>query len=226
MLAFFTDAQGNIIDSHARLFSTFGADPQPVLNTSPAAWNIGTVTQGAQPQQTISIVNTGIMPLNVVVRSDDPAGRLYLSGASGIISVPPAGTTPVVATLDTTTLSGAVSMSLTIRSNDPAHQTVIVPVNGTVGAATGSAAAFDIANKTVRVYGNVPQFSAVDFTHGIAPDTTTIEPCKVFAADGTTLKGVGKYCTDFSAGTATGQIFGTGADGALTVTGSQTINNT
>jgi hypothetical protein len=230
LLAFFTDSQGNIIDSHARLFSTFGADPQPVLNTSPASWNFGTVTQGAQPQQTISIVNTGIMPLNVVVGKDDPAGRLSLSGASGIITIPPAGTRPVIASLDTTTLSGAVSMSITIRSNDPAHQTVTVPVNGTVGAATGSAAAFDIANrpldKTVRVYGNVPQFTPVDFTHGIQPDTATIEPCKVYAADGTTLKGVGKYCTDFNAGTVSAQVFGTGADGALTVTGSQTINNT
>jgi hypothetical protein len=225
LLAFFTDSQGNIIDSHARLFSTFGADPQPVLNTSPAAWNFGTVTQGAQPQQTISIVNTGIMPLNVVVNSSDP--KLTLSGASGIISVPPAGTTPVVASLDTTTLNGAVSMSITIRSNDPAHQTVTVPVNGTVTTATGSAAAFDIPNrpldKTVRVYGNVPQFTPVDFTHGIAPDTATIEPCKVYAADGTTLKGVGKYCADFATGTASYEMFGDGRDGDLTVVSGQTV---
>jgi hypothetical protein len=197
------------------------------LNTSPAVWNIGSVVQGAQPQQTISIVNTGIMPLNVVVNSSDP--KLTLSGASGIITIPPAGTTPVIATLDTTTLSGAVSMSLTIRSNDPAHQTVTVPVNGTVNTSVASAVAFDITNrpldKTVRVYGNVSQFSTVDFTHGIQPDTATIEPCKVYAADGTTLKGVGRYCTDFGGAVSTFQLFGDGSDGSLIVTANPTIIN-
>ncbi|MBI5032504.1 MAG: peptidoglycan DD-metalloendopeptidase family protein [Chloroflexi bacterium] len=228
IVAFATDRQGTIIDSSARLFSTFAVDSTPVLNTFPATWNIGTVTQGAQPQQTISIVNTGIMPLNVVVNSSDP--KLTLSGANGIISVPPAGTYPVNAMLDTTTLSGSVAMSLTIRSNDPAHQTVTVPINGTVNTSAAAASVFDIANrpldKTVRVYGNVSQFSTVDFTHGIQPDTATIEPCKIYAADGTTLKGVGKYCADFNAGTVSAQVFGTGADGALNVTGNQTINNT
>jgi len=210
------------------LFSTFGADPQPVLNTSPAVWNIGSVVQGAQPQQTISIVNTGIMPLNVVVNSSDP--KLTLSGANGIITVPPAGTTPVIASLDTTTLSGAVSMSLTIRSNDPAHQTVTVPVNGTVNTSVASAVAFDITNrpldKTVRVYGNVSQFSTVDFTHNLQPDTATIEPCKIYAADGTTLKGVGKYCADFGVGTSSYQMFGDGRDGDLTVSPGTTTTNT
>ncbi|MBI5305488.1 MAG: fibronectin type III domain-containing protein [Chloroflexi bacterium] len=225
MLASWTDSEGNVIDTRARPLSTFDVDPAPVLNTSPATWNIGTVTQGAQPQQTISIVNTGIMPLNVVVNSSDP--KLTLSGANGIITVPPAGTTPVVASLDTTTLAGAVSMSLTIRSNDPAHQTVTVPVNGTVSTSAASAFAFDITNrpldKTVRVYGNVAQFSTVDFTHNFQPDTVTIEPCKVYAADGTTLKGVGKYCADFNAGTASAQVFGDGRDGDLVVTSGMTV---
>lgn len=228
LLAFFTDSQGNIIDSHARLFSTFGQDPQPVLNTSPASWPIGTVLQGAQPQRTISIVNTGVMPLNVVVSSSD--SKLTLSGANGILSVPPAGTRDVIATLDTTTISGTVSMNIAIRSNDPAHQTVNVPVSGNVTTSSATAAAFDIVNrpldKTVRVYGSVPQFSTVDFTHGIQPDTVTVEPCKIYAADGTTLKGVGKYCADFNAGTVSAQVFGTGADGPLTVAGSQIVNNT
>ncbi len=228
MLASWTDSEGTIIDTRARPLSTFDVDPAPVLNTSPASWTFGTVAPGAQPQQVISVVNTGIMPLNVVVNSSDP--KLTLSGASGILSIPPACTRPVTATLDTTALSGAVTMAITIRSNDPAHQTVTVPVNGTVTTASASAAAFEIANrpldKTLRVYGNVAQYSTVDFTHGIQPDTATIEPCKIYAMDGTTLKGVGKYCADFNAGTVSAQVFGTGADGPLNVTGSQTINNT
>lgn len=231
LLTFLTDSQGNIIDSHARLFSTFAADPTPILNTSPASWNIGSVTQGDQKQQVISVVNTGLLPLNVVIGSTNPA--LTLSGASGIISVPPASTKPVTATLDTTMLSGSIAISLTVRSNDPAHQTVAVPVVGTVTGAVGQASAFDITNrpldKSVRVYvtgSPLPQFSAVDFTHGLQPDTVSIQPCRVLDSTGTTLKGVGRYCADFNSGTASAQVFGSGADGPLSVTGIQMVNNT
>jgi CARDB len=229
MLASWTDQQGNIIDTKARPFSTFAVDPSPILNTSPASWDFGTVTQGAQPQQHISIVNTGIMPLNVVVSPSDPS--ISLSGASGIISVPPAGNQDVVATLDTKNLSGAVNMSLTIRSNDPANQTATVNVTGSVMGPAGSANTFDVLNhpldKTVRIYtsSTLPQFSAVDFTENIQPDTVSIEPCKIFDASGGTLKGVGKYCSDFAAGTVSYQIFGDGADGPLTVSTNPRVIN-
>ena len=230
LLAFFTDSQGNIIDSHARLFSTFAQDPAPELNTSPTpqvGWNFGTVTQGATPQQTISLVNTGIMPLNVVVSASDP--KISLTNATGIISIPPAGTHDVVAALDTDTLSGSVAMNITVRSNDPAHQTTTIPVNGTVGTTVVQANAFDVDNqpltKRVRVYGNVSQFSTADFSHNITPDAASVEPCLIKDADGN-LKGLGKYCADFNVGTVSAQVFGTGADGGLTVSGNQTINNT
>lgn len=227
LLAFFTDSEGNIIDSHGRLFSTFAADPTPVLNPSPASWNFGTVTQGAQPQQTISLVNTGLLPLNAVVTGSDP--KITHSGATGIILVPPAGTHDVVAKLDTATLSGSVVMSITVRTNDPAHQTTVIPVNGTVNAATGQANAFDVSNhpldKMVRVYGTVPQYNTVDFTHNIAPDTASIEPCKIYDENGQVLKGVGKACADFASGVSTAQMFGDGADGPLNITANPTAVN-
>ena len=236
LLAFFTDAQGNIIDSHARLFSTFAADPAPVLNTSPASWNFGTVTQGAQSQQDISIVNTGLLPLNVVVSPSDPKIALTDKNgnpANGIISVAPAGTSDVIAKLDTTNLSGAVNLSLTVRSNDPAHQTATVNVTGTVNSASGAANAFDIANdpwdKTVRVYNSsgtpLPQNTTVNFTENIQPDTASIEPCKIYDSTGATLKGVGRACTDFGSGVVSAQMFGDGADGPLPVTANPTIVN-
>src|SRR5207248_1777448 len=69
MLAYLLDSQGDIIDAHGRVFSTFGADPQPLVNAAPSSWNFGTVTQGAQPQQVLSIVNTGLAPLSVMLAS-------------------------------------------------------------------------------------------------------------------------------------------------------------
>lgn len=230
LLAFFTDSQGNIIDSHARLFSTFAADPAPILNPSPAVWNFGTVTQGAAPQQTISLVNTGVMPLNVVVTASDP--KISLANAMGIISIAPAGTHDVLASLDTSAIpAGSVSMNITVRSNDPAHQTTTIPVNGTVNANAAQANAFDVNNqpltKRVRVYapnGTLPPFTPADFTHNITPQPVSIEPCKIYDTSGN-MKGVGKYCADFNAGTASAQVFGTGADGQLTVTTNPKVVN-
>jgi CARDB len=224
LMAFFTDAQGNIIDSHGRLLSTFAADPQPILHTAPATCDIGTVVQGELLHKNISLVNTGLMPLNAVVNS--PTSTLTLSNATGIVSVAPAGTHDVLATLDTTTLSGTVALSLTIRTNDPAHQTVVVPVMGTVTTPADPAVAFNLANrgwdKRVRVYGNVLQNNPVQFSPGIQPDTATIEPCKVFDPLTRLLRGVGKYCTDLAVGTVTSQIFGSGRDGDVSVTNGQT----
>ncbi|MGB8643725.1 MAG: CARDB domain-containing protein [Anaerolineae bacterium] len=237
MIATWTDQYGNIIDTHARPFSTFAADPKPILNTSPASWNIGTVVQGAQPQQDISIVNTGLLPMNVVVTTQY-TNTLTLKNtdgtlATGILSVPPAGTRDVIATLDTTNLSGAVNLSLTIRSNDPANQTATVPINGTVTGATGAANAFSITNRPldnlVRVYANngttITQGSTITFAQVVSPTDATIEPCKIYDSTGQTLKGVGKYCSDFGIGTVSYQIFGDGADGPLTVTANPTIIN-
>lgn len=229
LMAFFTDAQGNIIDSHGRLLSTFAADPHPILNTAPAAWNFVTVVQGDLPQRTISIVNTGLMPLNAVISAPtSPTYTLTLSGANGIISVPPAGTREITATLDTTlTPPGAVNIPLTIRSNDTANQSRQLLVTGTVISPTLQAHAFDIQNRPwderVRVYGNVQQNTTVTFTHGIQPDAESIEPCKIFAADGVTLEGVGMYCTGFSSGSvAYHDLFGDGRDGNITISSNTT----
>lgn len=225
LLAFFTDSQGNIIDSHARLFSTFAADPVPLLNPSPAVWDFGTVTQGDTPQKTISLVNTGTLPLNVVVTASDP--KITLSNAASIISIAPAGTHDVVASLDTADiLPGSVSMNITVRSNDPAHQTTTIPVNGTIEGNVAQANAFDIDNqpltKRVRVYDDVNQYATADFSHNITPDAASIEPCLIYGSNGTTLKGVGKYCADFGGATLPYQVFGEGADNDLDVSPGQT----
>ena len=70
---------------------------------------------------------------------------------------------------------------------------------------------------------SVAQDAAVDFAENIQPDSASIEPCKVYDANGTTLKGIGKACADFGEGVSSGQMFGDGRDGDLVVNAGQTI---
>ncbi len=227
LIASWTDAQGNIIASAARPLNTFANDPTPTLNTSSDTWNIGNVVQGAQPQRVIPIANTGLLPLNVTLDAPNPGVSLSSAGANGIITIPPASIRTVTATLDTSTLSNTVALSISLRSDDPAHPTIVMPISGSVVPTSESAHAFDVLghpwDERVRVYGNVDQYTPITFTDNIQPDPTSVEPCKVFDASGTTLKGVGKYCTDFGNGTASSQMFGDGRDGDLTVGPGQTF---
>jgi len=225
LLAFFTDSGGNIIDSHARLFSTFAADPTPAFSTAMGQWNVGSVLAGSQPQRVLSVANTGLLPLHVTAVGSDPS--IQLPAGSTLLTIPPAGTANITATLDTSALSNTVALSISLRSDDPAHPNIVMPVSGSVMPASESAHAFDVLDhpwdERVRVYGNVDQYTPITFTDNIQPDPTTAEPCKVFDASGTTLKGVGKYCTDFGNGTASSQMFGDGRDGDLTVGPEQTF---
>ncbi len=141
----------------------------------------------------------------------------------------PADTATYTVTVDTRTLpAGPYSRTLTIRTSDPARPLATLLVTGTINALSSAANAFDIANrpwdKRVLVYGNVAQYTPVDFTENIQPDTASIEPCKVFDASGATLKGIGKYCADFGGGVGTGQLFGDGADGPLTLSPGQAFD--
>lgn len=76
---------------------------------------------------------------------------------------------------------------------------------------------------TQVIVGPKSQGDTYTYTHTIGPSPVTIEPCKVYDASGTTLKGVGKYCSDFGAGTVSYQAFGTGNDADLTVGTGQTV---
>jgi uncharacterized repeat protein (TIGR01451 family) len=228
LIAHWTDSEGNIIDSAARPLNTFAADPIPAFAMANAdlTWNFGTVTQGELLQHTFTLASTGFVNLSTYLGSTN---GFTVTGATSQ-QLPPADTATYTVTLDTNAQSpGPFNRSLTLRTSDPANATRTLNVTGNIVTPAGAANAFDLANhpwdKRVLVYGNVAQYTPVDFTENIQPDTASIEPCKVFDASGTTLKGIGKYCADFGGGVGTGQLFGDGADGSLTVTANPTIIN-
>lgn len=227
VVASWTDAQDNIIDSSARPLSTFAADPLPAFNIASTTWNIGTVTQGQVLQQPFTLANTGLVPLYVAINSTDPT--LSVSGTTGLVGLGPLASQSMTVTLDTSTLSpGPVSTTLALPSSDPRHPLTTIAINGTVLPAPGPAAAFAVTGQPwtqlVHVYGNVAQYTPVTFTDNIEPDDATVQPCMIFDTSGTTLKGVGQYCSAFGSGAASSQMFGTGADGDLTVGSGQTFS--
>ena len=224
-----TDSQGDIIDSTARPFSTFGVDPTPQFNTGATGWSIGSVTQGAQVQQNVSVVNTGLLPLHIALSSSDSNVTLMdssgnpLGNPSPIETIPAGGTYTATASIDTANEStGALSSSLVIRSDDPSNATTTIPITGTVNAPANAAQAFDVPNqpwtKMVRVYGNVSQYSNVSFNEDIQPDDATVQPCLMYDPGSTNLRGAGQACSDFANGTGTSDLFGSGQDGPLNLT--------
>lgn len=232
LIAFWTDAQGNIIDSAARPFNTFANDPDPEFNfglgnelarrEAALVWNFGTVNQGEIVEQSFTLANTGGAVLKVGVNNTDPA--ITVSGVNGIMGVAPSGSFNLNVSLDTSSLSGAVNKTLTFRTNDTLNPLNTINIQGTVGS-SGTAAAFNVKNRPlnqrVRIKGTLAQYSTVDFTHLIPVDAASAEPCLIY--DGQTFKGVGKYCSDFGGATGGSQVFGTGVDGPLTLSAGQGI---
>ncbi len=234
LIAFWTDAQGNIIDSAARPFNTFANDPDPEFNfglgnemarrESALVWNIGTVNQGEIVEQSFTLANTGGAVLKVGVNNPDLT--LTVSGVNGIVGVAPSGSFNVNLSLDTSSLSGAVNKTLTFRTNDTLNPLNTINIQGTVGS-SGTAAAFNVKNRPlhqrVRIYGTLAQYSTVDFTHIIPTDAASAEPCFIY--DGQTLKGVGKYCADFGGATTSVGLFGDGRDGVMPSSGNLDNDN-
>ena len=69
VMAFFTDWQGNILDTAARPLSSFQEDPKPVfaLDETGTTWDFGTVPQGTLLEHTFTLANTGMMNLKATV---------------------------------------------------------------------------------------------------------------------------------------------------------------
>ncbi len=69
VMAFFTDWQGNILDTAARPLSSFQEDPKPVfaLDETGTTWDFGAVPQGTLLEHTFTLANTGMMNLKATV---------------------------------------------------------------------------------------------------------------------------------------------------------------
>ncbi len=241
LLAFFTDSQGNILDSSARPLASFGADPLPEANLTvpgnweigiqsvvnvPDPWDFGSLEPGTTLHASLTLSNTGLGDLrysltglgNGVSVTGIPAGSLS-----------PADSRVFALQIDTAGLAvGPFSKTLTLRTNDPNHASVAINITGTLAPAAGTASAYKVNDfnpwdQYVYVAGPHSQNDLVTFTHSLADDPTRMFPLYLYNEAGTTLKGVGEYGVDFSGQSAPFGVFGTGADGDLTVTSGQTV---
>lgn len=113
--------------------SATGATPQPQISVSSPSLDFGTVTVGSQGSSSLTISNNGAADLTISV--------LTLTGADfGVsgISTPktiPAGQSAGLSLTYKPNTTGASSGNLAITSNDPANQTLNIPLSGT-GSAT------------------------------------------------------------------------------------------
>ena len=225
VMVFWTDWEGNIIDTAARPLSSFQADPKPVfaMADADATWDFGSVPQGTILKRTFTFANTGLLDLLTYV-SAPPEMSLSQQGSQ---RVGPADVTTYEITLDTANLpTGPYDEAITIRTSDPDNPVRTVHVVGNIIAATPDTPPGDTLRPLdwdAYIPGDHSQGEWVEFTHTLGPDPQSLHPVKVYSQDYGTLWGVGKYATAFGEGTASYDMFGDGSDGDLVVGSGQTV---
>ena len=237
LLAFFTDSQGNIIDSSARPLASFGPDPLPIANITAAEWRIGP----AAPQSVVSIpdpwdfggVEAGtVLHARVTLGNTGVGNLLYaLTGYGDELSfsgaaagtLAPTQTRTIDITLDTRGLAaGPFSRTLKVRTNDPNHAEIVINLAGTIITPGGDATAYQASifqpwDQYVYVEGPYNQNDTITFDHTILDEGARMHPLYLYDEDGETLRGVGEFGVDFSGGYAPAHVFGSGVDGDLVV---------
>jgi hypothetical protein len=238
LLAFFTDSQGNIIDSSARPLASFGPDPLPearlsagqwlsgttagpTLPTFPNPWSMGSAASGTLLTARLTLANTGLGNLRYALTSEEN-GLAVSSPSAGTLS--PANTRAFTLTLDTAGFpAGPFTRTLTLRTSDPNQANVAIPIAGTIVPPNGQATAYPVSplrpwDQYVYVPGPQDPQEIVTFTHHITTITSRIHPLYAFSESADQFIGVGEYGPDFS-----GQQldyyghYGNGSDGDLVV---------
>ena len=225
LIAFWTDAQNNIIDSAARPLSSFQDDPRPAFETDEAGltWDFGTAQQGTLMQRQFALASVGYMDL-----------LTYIGSAEGItLDVPanaPVGATDMAIytmTVNTEYLpTGAFLREIPIRTSDASNPTRTVTVRGMITPGVPDAPGGALVrplDAPVSVPGGLAAHTWFTYTHNLRPDTQTLQPVKVYSQDYTTMWGMGKYATGFGNGTASYDTFGDGLDGDMFRLGGQTF---
>jgi hypothetical protein len=243
LLAFFTDSQGNIIDSSARPLASFGPDPLPeahlsagqwlsgttagpTLPTFPNPWSVGTAVSGTLLTARLTLANTGLGNLRYALTGLNN-GLTADSTAAGTLS--PANTRTFTLTLDTAGFpAGPFTHTLTLRTSDPNQANVAIPVVGTIVPPNGQATAYPVSpyrpwDQYIFVPGPHNFNDVVTFTHTISDNVNRLHPLYLYDQDHVTLRGVGEFSHDFSGQTAPFGVFGDGNDGSLIVPSGQTI---
>ena len=234
LLAFFTDSQGNIIDSSARPLASFGADPLPVANlvagqwevglqavsVIPDPWNFGTVEAGTLLSARLTLANSGLASLQYSLNG--LGNGLSLAGpSSGVLA--PADTRRLSFALDTAGLPGGpFTRTVTLRTNDPNAAVVAINLAGTIQPGVGAGLAHQVNpfrpwDQYVSVPGPRNVNEAITFTHTISDAAVSMQPLYLYSEDGQILRGIGEFGIDVSGQSIPINAFGTGADGDLIV---------
>jgi hypothetical protein len=239
VLAFFTDSQGNILDSEARPLSTFGQDPLPEANVTvgewevgaqsivdvPNTWDFGVAEPGTTLHTKINLANTGLGDLryaltglgNGISLGNSPAGMLAPTEKYGFDVL-----------LDTSGLApGSYTQTLTLRTSDPNHGSIPIQITGII-IAPGQATAYKVNdlqpwNQYVYVPGPHAQNDVVTFSHLLVDAPSRMVPLYLYSTDTHALNGVGENGVDFDGQTAPFGVFGSGLEGDLVVASGQTI---
>jgi PKD repeat protein len=227
VMAFWTDYQGNILDTAARPLSSFQADPRPAfaMRGADEVWDFGTAARGTLLRRTIALGSVGFMDLLTHIGS---VPGLSISGV-GSRRLPPSDVALYDLTLNTADLpEGPFERTLTIRTSDPDHPTSTVTIRGTITPMppdSPGGATLRPLDWTATIPGSHSQGEWVEFTHTLGPDPQTLHPVKVYSQDYSTLWGVGKYATPFGQGTTSYDMFGDGRDGVMPSSGNLDYNN-
>lgn len=216
LIAFWTDAQDNIIDSAARPLNTFQEDALADVETTTTTWNFGTATQGTLLHKEMPLANVGFVPLHVLATGSDA-----LNATPG--SVGPAQFQKVELALDTALLpTGPYNGIVTVRTSDIHNPTININISGTIAPLTSGALAHGAGNtRPWNQYAYVPGphylNDIVTFNHLITDEPTQTHPLYVYSQDETALVGIGEYGPDFTGQTASSSIFGNGSDGNIVI---------
>jgi hypothetical protein len=225
LIAFWTDSENNIIDSAARPFNSFAADPTPtfVMVDANVTWNFGTAAQGTLLKRSFTFANTGSLDLLTYVSA--PAGLTVSQTGSRRVGM--ADMTTYEMALNTANLSvGPYTSDITIRTSDPEARERTVRVTGIVTAVPADTPVGPVQRPLdwpATVSGTQGQW--VEFTHTLGPEPQSLHPVKLYTQDYSTLKGVGRYAMPFNQGTASYEMFGDGRDGVMPSSGNLDNNN-
>jgi len=219
VMAFWTDYEGNILDTAGRPLSSFQEDPRPASAMTPGdeTWDFGTAQQGTLMQRQFVLASVGYMDLLTYL--GETTG-VSLEGP-GSAPIAPADTAIYTVTLNTQYLPvGPYLKTIPVRTSDPDAPERVITIQGTVTPMADDApggALIRPLDWTLNITGTHSAGEWITFTHTLGPDAQSLHPVMVYSQDYATLMGVGKYATDFGQGTASYDMFGDGRDGDLTI---------
>lgn len=225
LLAYFTDSQGNIIDTAVRPLNTFQIDPVPQVQLAPSSYDFGSVEAGAIVEFTVTLANTGNDLLRYVftglpleMQATPASAGLLLPGEMRITTF----------RLDTAGIpAGAFSQTIDLRSSDPAVPSAHIDVSGTISPEPVSSTTYTVSpyqpwNQQAVIRGSHASADIITLEHTVADEAARMHPLYLYSANESKLHGLGEFGQDF-ADEFVFDDFGDGSDGDLFVNAGETV---